>query len=345
MKKDCIRVLNPWIGMLMICASLCKAGAADAYFSPDGKTVTLAFSQVFIISDKGTNLERPASLAKVDVETGVLTPIPLPKSFENAEIDSIAAGAEGEILFLAKDSVWVIKGNEPPREVCKTAGLVKPTDLIVVTDQKSPLKDWLLVSATEKAKEQKGQRWGPTLYARKPGGNEFQAIFCRRTPNVNSGAFTSDGRFIFVCESDVWAGEIVGNDDPTYWMGVLNGARVAPLSTLSTNEANAGAMWVRELVTAGSWIYAYQHGHHMGAIVRTPLPGALGDEPSIADQYRTMAECLTKTEVIDDSGEFTDHLCAWERNGKTRLFYSNRHNFLLWNGHGKSKVIGKMPER
>ena len=337
MNKNCIRALRKWLIAIMIfCVAAGKVGAADAYFSPDGKTVTLLLP-MFVVTSQTSKTVTPGALGRVNIETGVFTPIPLPKVFDDAEIDSIAAGAEGEILFLTKEAVWVIKGNEPPREVCKTTRLVNPTDLIVVTNSKSPLKDWLLVSATEEGAKPCKRDSERTLYARKPGEDEFQPIYCRRTPNVSYGAFASDGRIIFECENDVWAGEISG--------GVLNAARVAPLSTLSTNLANAGAMWVRDIATAGPWMYALLHGHHMGAAVRTPLPAPLSDEPTIAEQYRTMAECLAKAEEIEGSDEYTDHMCAWEQKGKARLFFTDRHNMILWTGHGESKVIGQLPDR
>jgi len=240
------------------CAGLSVACAADAFFAPDGKTVTLT--------------TYPRGLGTVKFETGVFTPIALPKALQEAAITSIARGAEGEILFLAQDAVWVLKDQEPVRQVCKTSPLLQATDLAVVTHDSPSLKDWMMVSATEKPSEPGRQEPGLTLYGRKPGDKEFGKIFCRRTPNVTSGAFTPDGRFFFVCENDIWEGEVSSENDPDSWKGVLAGARVAPLSVLSTDAGNARAMWAREVAVAGTWIYATLGGHHMGAIVRAPMP-------------------------------------------------------------------------
>lgn len=303
------------------------ANAGSAFFAPDGKTVTLAPSN---------------GLGSVDVETCAFKPLALPSKLQKEEIGSIARGADGEVLFVAQDAIWVLKGQEPARQICKTSPLQDVRDLVAVTDAQSPIKDWLMISAVGKPQDPKAPESRPLLYGRAPGDKGFGEIFCRRTPTVTSASFGPDGRFFFVCDGDVWEGSVSTGDDG--WKGVLNGARIAPLATLSTNIANAGAMWVREVAVAGKWIYAVLSGHHMGAIVRTPLPTPqTTEDPSIIDQYRTMAETLAKAEVITEDFEHFPNFCVCEVNGKPRLFFTNRQDLMLWEGK-EVKAIGKLPE-
>ena len=312
------------------CGSPSIALAADAFFAPDGKTVTLTAFH---------------GLGTVNVETGEFIAIALPKALQEASIPAIARGAEGEILFLAQDAVWVLKGREPVRQVCKTSPLQQVTDLVVVTPNNPSLKDWMLVSAVEKPSEPDRREPGQTLYGRKPGDKEFGKIFCRRTPNVTSGAYAPDGRFFFVCENDIWEGGVSSETDPDSWKGVLTATRVAPLSVLSTDLSNSGAMWAREVAVAGKWIYATLGGHHMGAIVRAPMPAHPVDGlPSVTEQYQLMAEVLAKAEVITEAFEYGDNFCVCEVKGKTRLFFTQRRDLMLWEGQGKVKVIGQLPE-
>ncbi len=331
------------VGMGIACAS-------DAFFAPDGKTVTLAISSgVSSLAPDGKTVVFVYSsrLGFVNVETGAFTPIALPRALQDGAITSIARGAEGETLFLAKGAVWVIKGQEPAREVCRTSPLLKATDLVVVTHDDPSLKDWMMVSAVEKPSEPGARERGLTLYARKPGDKEFRGLFCRRTPNVTSGTYTPDGRFFFVCENDIWEGHVFAEpeDDPDAWKGVLTAVRVAPLSVLSTDLANAGAMWVQEVAVAGKWVYATMSGHHMGAIVRAPMPARpIAKVPSVTEQYQLMAGVLAKAEVITQDFEQGSNFCVCEVKGKTRLFFTQRRDLMLWEGKGKPRVIGHLPE-
>ncbi|MDB6119723.1 MAG: hypothetical protein JWO08_3504 [Verrucomicrobiaceae bacterium] len=314
------------------CACVGVACARDAFFAPDGKTVTLITS---------------SGLGSVNIETGIVTLIALPKVLKAAEIQSIARGAHGEILFLAQGAVWVLEGQGPVRQICKTTPLLQATDLVVVTREDSSVKNWMLVSAWEKASAPGAPEPELTLYGRKPRGQEFGAISCRRTPNVACGTFTQDGRFFFACEGDVWEGYLSAepDEDPNSSMGVLTAARVAPLSVLSTDFSNAGAMSVADVAVAGKWIYVMLHGHHMGAIVRAPMPAhRLDGVPSVSEQYQLMAGVLAKAEVITEDGEYSSNFCVSEVNGKTQLFWTQRRNIMLWEGKGELKVAGKLPE-
>jgi hypothetical protein len=345
------------IALWSVCLS--RASAADAFFSPDGKTVTLALSGWKNYAPDGKTVTSivPSRLGTVDVETGKYTSIALTKELKEAEIRSLARGGEGEIFLLAKDAVWVLKVQEPAREVCKTVleevigssekgqeptyktiPLEDVTDLVVVTQKDSPSKDVIMISAREKPGEPDGRNTKPMLYRRWPGRQDFVLTRSRRAPEVSSGTFTSDGRFFFVCEGDIWEG-----DDVSVY---LTAARVAPLAILSTDMSNAGAMWADEVTTAGKWIYALLHGHHMGAIVRTPMPSQPdgGKMPSVTQQYQLMSEALAKAEVLTENIDIYDNFCVCEIAGKPRIFFRDRSKLMLLEGKGQPKLIGNLPE-
>ena len=279
------------------------ARCGEAFFSPDGKTVT-------------TMVGLPTSitgLAQIDIATGKVKDIPLPKALAEVQVDSIAQGSEGEILFLANDTIWVIKDGQPAKKVASTAPVKMATGLVVVT-QEGPLKDWILVSGVE----DENSTSSGTFFGRKPGSKKFQAIFCRRVADASAGVYADDGRFFFASSGDLWEGMIEGRDDPEGWLGVLVGARLAPLGYLNTDEANSGSMWVDKVAPAGGWLYSALRGHHMGAIVRTPVPAKSlvptapeGEAPEFAtlqDSYKAQAEALTKTE--NSTGVLSDHYSA-----------------------------------
>jgi hypothetical protein len=103
-------------------------------------------------------------------------------------------------------------------------------------------------------------------------------------------------------------------------------------------------MWVREIAVTGKWIYAVLHGHHLGEIVRTPTPAhPLGEESSTTEQYQLMSEELSKAENVSE-GEYLSGICACEVKGRSRLFFYERNNLMLWEGKGTEKVIGKLPD-
>jgi hypothetical protein len=140
-------------------------------------------------------------------------------------------------------------------------------------------------------------------------------------------------------------------------LGTLVGARIAPLAIMNTDEANGGSMWVQHVAPAGKWIYAQLRGHHMSAILRTPLPAkpmyapTSNDSPSAKDQLDAMAHSLNKTEVIADDMEYAAGFCAIEIGGTPRVFFcgdATEENkgpaLMLWEGAGKPRVIGHLPQ-
>lgn len=324
--------------------SVPTASANDAFFSKDGKTVTM-----------GLGSRGGVGLVQVDIATGKITQAPLPAELKDESIESVAAGSEGEALFLAKNGVWVWTPGAatPVKHVCATAPVVNATDLFVATVPGTPLTDCLFISGNDSAD---ATSMG-SFYGRKPGGKHpFLSIFCRRVSDATGGAFSADGRLFFVSHGDVWEGGIQPDEDSgTERFGTLIGARIAPLGIMNTDEANAGSMGVMHVAPAGKWIYAQLRGHNMAAILRVPLPAkslyspTSEDTPSTQDQLAAMSHALNKAEVITEDSEHVDGFCAIEVGGKPRLFYCGDREedkgpaLMLWEGAGKPRVIGHLP--
>jgi hypothetical protein len=318
--------------------------AAEAFFSPDGKTVTMGLC--------GQRM----GLVQVEVATGKITPAPLPKELADECIESIARGSEGETLFLAKDAVWVWKADAKPavKRVCSTAPVVAASDLFVVTQDGSPLKDILFVSGSEKEAEGRA----PGLWGRKPGSKAFLPVFCRRVDGAAAGTPTADGRFFFESDGDVWEGGIeLDEPDPSMErIGVLVGARIAPLAILNTDEGNGGGAWVSQMSVAGPWIYSALRGRHIGAIMRSPLPAktlhspTTEDFPTMQAQLAAMNTSLSGVEMILEDVERVEGFCAIELGGKPQLFFISQipddekgPAMQIWDGTGKPRVIGHLP--
>ena len=314
---------------------------AEAFFSPDGKTV---ITTVAMPSNIG-------SLAQIDIASGKVTPIALPAAFANEDIDSVARGADGEILFLAKNAVWVLKKSEAPRKVVSTDPVKNPTDLFVATKKGGALLDWLLISGTEDEKDG-AQR---AFYARKPGGKNFKSVFCRRVENATSGAFAADGRMFFASGGDLWEGHIDPESEGEV-AGTLIGERIAAVAFANTDMANAGSLSLEVVCPAGKWIYCALGGHHMAAVIRTPRPTNANHEHegqgALQASYRIQAQVLGGTEVIADLEDSIHGFCATEVDGKPLVFYYMRSNddngdgrpLMLWKGSGAPKVIGHLPK-
>lgn len=319
--------------------------ANEAFFSKDGKTVTMGLNNAL------------SGLVQVDIATGKITQAPLPAELKDEGIDSVARGSEGEALFLAKDAVWVWTPGAatPVKHVCATAPVVGARDLFVATVPGTPLTDCLFVSGNETAD---ATSMG-SFYGRKPGSkNAFVSVFCRRVSDATGGMFSADGRLFFTTSGDLWEGGIQLDDDAgTERLGTLVGARIAPLGILNTDEANGGSLWVAHVAPAGGWLYTHLRGHHMATLLRTPMPAkplyapSSGDSPTAKDQLDAMTRSLSKTQVIADGLDDVFGFCATEVAGKPRLFYCTRTEaegkgpaMLLWEGAGEARVIGYLPQ-
>jgi len=175
--------------------------------------------------------------------------------------------------------------------------------------------------------------------------------------DATSGVFSADGRLFFASSGDLWEGTIEAQADVGGRLGVLIGARIAPLAFLNTDEANGGGMWLSEVRPGGKWLYCTLRGHHMGALVRTPLPPKAlynkdgGGFPTLKASYAAQIQSLSKTEVISEDLEDIYGFCVTETDGKPTVFFYARSGedgkgpaLMLWNGAGKPKVIGHLPK-
>lgn len=318
-----------------------QALAGDAFFSPDGKTVTL--SVMFPSSMTG--------LVNVDISTGKASQLQLPAELVDGDIESIARGAEGEILFLAKESVWVLKTGEAAKKVTAIAPTKVGSGLFVGTVAGQPTADWLFVSG----KESEESLAGPSFYGRKPGAKEFSQIFCRRVDDAENGSISADGRLFFISSGDLWEGSIQTVDDGEV-AGILIGSRILSLSLLNTDGGNGGSLWLDRVNPAGKWIYCALRGRHEAAIVRAPMPekpvyaSEDQDIPSLKETYTAQARALAETEIISEGLCDIYGFCATEVDGKPLVFYYTRPlegdqgpALMLWNGSGEPKQIGQLP--
>ncbi len=317
--------------------------AAEAFFSEDGSTVTTI-----------VNLHSALTgIVQIDIATGKATQLKLTGPAAEADVECVAQGAEGELLFLSGETIWLYQEDAAPKKVTSTLPVKECTDLFVDTREGSPTEGWMFISGIL---EENGNV-SPTIHARKPGGKKFVPIFCRRVDDARAGVFSEDGRLYFTSSGDLWEGAITPESDVEERLGVLLGARVAPLAFLNTDDANGGGMWVGGVAPVGEWVYAHLRGHHMGSIVRTPIlekplfteeqPGF----PSLKDSFDTNAKALADTEIIADNFEDIHGFCVTEQDDGTALvfFYSfpdeeNKGPALyLWKGEGEPEVIGHLP--
>lgn len=334
-----------WSLLFLIGLFAPAAFAGEGFFSPDGTTVT-------IVANRS---ETP--LLQIEIQTAKVTPVPLPPELNGEYIDSLARGAEGETLFLAKDTVWVWTGkpDAPVKAVCPAEPVKRAKDLFVVTTPGKPLTDCLFLSGIN---EEDAPGLG-FFHGRMPGAkNTFRPVFCRRVSEAVAGAFNEEGRLFFVCDGDLWEGGISVNDDPAMdWLGTLVGARIAPLGILNTDDANGGGLWASSIAPAGPWIYVQLRGRHMATIVRIPMPektlyGPEGDDfPTVPDQLNAMKSSLNSVEILADNLDDVFGFCAIEIHGKPRVFWctvavteGKGPAMWLWDGEGEPREIGTLPQ-
>ena len=313
--------------LLFLSASFAQAG--DAYFSPDGKTVTY-------VSPLDQTL-----LQQVQLETKKLTTIPLalPK---DETVQSLTAGAEGEALLLTEKAAWVhdAKGT---RKLCDLGKISQASDLAAAPGKHPLLADWLFLAGTHP--EEASRR---IFFARKPGEKTFKPTFCRRTHQVNAGAFSAEGRFFFAAEGDLWEGDFEPEDGEGM-MTTLSGVRIAPLAFLNTDGANGGSLYVDHLMPVGSSIYVALRGHHMGQLLRIAMSTqpALNEKSGANDDlkshYAFLAKNLASVQIIEGSGEPIFNSAAIALPDTERVFYShgisNQHLFLWDKATGKTSEV------
>lgn len=329
------------------------SGAAEAVFSADGKKVIFTLSYF------------EPGLFEADLATGKVTEVALPAELKEVkddirvEINSLALGSEGEVLFLAKDAVWVAKDGSPVKRVFGTDGVANATGLFINTKPGHPFKDWVMVSAA--TKEEADQGGNLTFFARMPGAkNTFRTVFCRRVDDALGGTWSADGRFFFISSGDVWEGDLEKEEDisdPEMIVGTLVGARFAPVAILNTDSGNGGGLWANQIAAAGSSVYVHLGARHTASLVRIPMtPKPLyasqeSDLPEVKAHLQAMAKTLQGAELIFDESERIFALAATEVAGKPRVFFCIPPNgddkpgpvLMLWEGKGPARSIGNVP--
>lgn len=315
------------------------APAGDAFFSADGNTVT--FLPRF----------KAGIIWQLEVASGKLKALPLPKELKGAAPTGIARGGEGEMLLTAGSAAWVVKEDGTAKRICDLGPAKEPQNLFTATAAGSPVADWLFVSATEADDSNR-----LIFYGRKPGTKAFEKVFCRRVENVRAGAFTEDGRLFFAADGDLWEGSFdPEGGEPGMPVATLIGARMAPVGTLNTDGANGGGMFVDAIAPAGKWIYVGLRGHHMGAILRVPVAGkplysdAEGTFPEPQAHLQAMSATLAKTEVLVENAGSMDAFAACEVDGKPMVFYRGDNDdeglaLWLWTSTGKPRRLATEPQ-
>lgn len=315
--------------------------AADAFFSADGKTVTLS---VMVPSSL-------TGLVTVDLANGKTAEVGLPEDWVEGDIKSIARGAVGETLLLAKDSVWVLKQGGVVKKSVACGPAKMASGLFVAPPAGQPAVAAMVCSA----KDSEDSQSGPVFYGLQPGARKFSEIFCRRVESAENGCFTEDGRLFFVSSGDLWEGAIQPMDGGEM-AGILVGSRILPLALLNTDSGNGGSLSLDQIAPAGNWIYGALRGLHDAAIVRTPMPDqtAYGTEdqeiPTLEATYAVQGKALAETEIIAEGLGDIHGFCATETDGKPMVFYYTAPQggeegaaLMLWNGSGAPRKIGQLP--
>jgi len=317
-----------------------SAIAADAVFSHDGKFITL------------TPLTGTADhLWRVDLKTKIIDNIPLDLPKGQA-VRSLAGGAEGELLVLTGEAVYVhdAKGT---KELCDTSGVGDVKDLATVPPKATGgMADWLIVTGIDKNGPEPHTR--RTYYARKPGEKSFKPVFCRRIDQVGEGYFTPGGRFFFRADNALWEGSF--EDGPDIGPALV-AAGIAPLAYCDSNTSNTGQYRVSDAVAvAGKSVYVALSGRH-GAdlLLRVTMPakpptcdGTESGDALVA-HYAMQAEVLSAVKVLADDTNI-ESLAAALINGEERVFYiSQPHHgtsqMMLWTSRAdKAEVIGEFKD-
>ena len=328
-------------GILSI-ASIAVAMAGGAVFSPDGNSVTL-------LPLTGTANE----LWRVDLQTKVVGKIPLGLP-EGQAAKSLAGGADGELLLLTAEAVYV-HSDKGTKKLCDTSGVKDANDLAVVPPKAgSGMADWLIVSGIDKdAPEDSARR---TYYARKPGGKSFDPVFCRRIESVGEGAFTPDGRFLFIADGALWDGsfEHLNDSPPDQWQVMLEGTGIAPLAYCDSNFSNTGAYIVGDTTAvAGKFIYVALSGRHgTDVLLRVTMPAesppcdGTDSVEALAAHYAMQAKVLSSVKVLDQISNIQSLAAVVVKGEERVLCISDNHNgtsqMILWTSKaGKAEVIGE----
>jgi len=318
------------------CAAMARAG--DAFFSKDGQSVTFVSG------------EHDESVLNLNLTTRNIETVSLGTAIKGQSITSLASGEDGELLFLTEKGAWVNDANGT-RKLCGLGSAAHGADLSVAPATAAGVADWLFIAGDRAEKDRSA---ASTLHYRKPGEKEFRPVFCRRVNSVWAGAFTSDGRFFFAGESDLWEGAV--DPDPVGGgVATLNGVRIAPLALKNTDCTNGGNLWVAQVMPAGSSIYVRLRGTHMGILLRVPvnpvpaLDDKSGASGSLIGHYAYLAKALSAVQIIEPEGKGITASAAAETNGRELLFYRSglggvRYGLFIWDkASGKSEQVAMEP--
>jgi hypothetical protein len=287
--------------------AVAAVGRADqAFFSADGKTVTFVPK-----IDVGY-------LLRLDLATMKQEKLKLGADCAKEEVTSLCRGGDGEALLTTAKGVYVhdAKGTRKLADAPVKAGW--PIDsLAAAPASTADVGDWLFLSGSDPDDVQRR-----TFYSRKPGTKSFKPVFCRRVNRVDSGVFTTDGRFFFAGGGDLWEGMFQPFEGGDTMDAVLVGTRIAPLGLMNTDEANGGNLWVAQVMIAGKTLYVRLRGHGMSELVRVPMLTRPTQEMSTADNYNYQRDMLSKTEVINTGVDSEIWLsAATEVEGHEKLFF------------------------
>jgi len=301
--------------------------AADAVFSHDGKFVTLI-----------PLTETAGDLWRVDLKTKIIDNIrlDLPKG---QSVRSLAGGAEGELLVLTGEAVYVHDANGT-KKLCDTSGVEDAKDLATVPPKATGgMANWLIVTGIDKDSHE--PRTARTYYARKPGEKSFKPVFCRRIDQVGQGCFTPGGRYFFQSDNALWEGafEYIPDNGPG-WNVALVATSIAPLAYCDSNTSNTGQYRVSDAVAvAGKNVYVTLSGRH-GAdlLLRVTMPakpptcdGTDSGEALVA-HYAMQGKVLSSVKVLANHTNI-ELLAAVVINGEERVFY------IIHPDHGTSQMM------
>lgn len=237
------------LGLVLVSKGL----AADAVFSRDGNSVFIAASNEV----ERVNLKSPAT-------DGASIVLP-----EGQVIHSLAAGADGEIFMLTEETVYAHDGKGT-HVLCSVETVKNPNDLSVAPQKVANVADWLLVTGDEK--DEPDLQKSRTFFVRKPGGKTPTSVFSRRIDQIGAGAFSADGRYLFVADDAIWDGKFVWPEGEDH--SIMDAACIAPITYKDSSISNTGEYKLSEsIAVAGHHVYAVLNGRHgEDLLVRLTIP-------------------------------------------------------------------------
>lgn len=317
--------------MLLAAGVVTPVRAGTAFFTKDGAEV------VFLPVNK------PGFLWKLQVGSGKLDSMVLSGPLKGKKVTSLTQGAEGEILIAAENALWVLDPSGVPRKIADEPA---PQEFFPAPATEGPLKDWLFTVRPADGYP------GDIFYARKPGAKSFRPVFCRRTERVGAGTFTSDGRFFFSAQGDLWEGGFdASEDEGTGNIATLVGCRIAPVAMLNTDMTNSGNQTVREIHIVADTIFIGLGGRHQGSILQMPLPGKTAyppdsesGPPDLPTSLEIQRQSFAKLEIAVPEIDGLTAMAATSIEGQPAVFYRGEGVGLwLWTSLQAPRLVASEP--